>query len=302
MKFYLAPLEGITDYIYRRVYHQMFEPMDAYFIPFLTPNENGKFSARQKKDLLPENNEGINVIPQILTNKVDEFISGIKYLEFLGYEEVNLNMGCPSRCVVSKGRGAGMLADVEQLDRFLDSIFEGAKLKISIKTRIGIVKPEEFEHLLEIYNQYPISELIIHPRTGQEFYKGKPHWEQYRYALENSRIPVCYNGDIFTKKDFEIWKKKFPESRAIMLGRGVLADPLLLSHIKNVDLTSHTWIELQYELYKAYQKEIEREGHVLSRLKEFWSYRAICHQEEMDMIRKVYRVDSLKEYAQLLRF
>ena len=165
MKFYLAPLEGITDYIYRRVYHQMFEPMDAYFIPFLTPNENGKFSARQKKDLLPENNEGINVIPQILTNKVDEFISGVKYLEFLGYEEVNLNMGCPSRCVVSKGRGAGMLADVEQLDRFLGSIFEGAKLKISIKTRIGIVKPEEFEHLLEIYNQYPISELIIHPRN-----------------------------------------------------------------------------------------------------------------------------------------
>lgn len=302
MKFYLAPLEGITDYIYRNIYHRMFEPMDAYFIPFLTPNENGKFSERQKKDLLPENNEGMNVIPQILTNKVEEFISGAKYLKFLGYEEINLNVGCPSRCVVSKGRGAGMLADVKQLDRFLDSIFEGTTLKISIKTRIGIVKPEEFENLLEIYNQYPISELIIHPRTGQEFYKGKPHWEQYGYALEKSRIPVCYNGDIFTEKDFERLGNEFPENGAVMLGRGVLGDPLLLSHIKNVGLTSHTWIELQYELYEAYRKEIDRECHVLGRLKEFWSYRAICHKEEMDMIRKVYRVNSLKEYAQILHF
>lgn len=302
MKFYLAPLEGITDYIYRNIYHRMFEPMDAYFIPFLTPNENGKFSVRQKKDLLPENNEGIKVIPQILTNKVDEFISGAKYLKFLGYEEINLNAGCPSRCVVSKGRGAGMLADVEQLDRFLDSIFEDTKLKISIKTRIGIAEPEEFENLLEIYNQYPISELIIHPRTGNEFYKGKPHWEQYGYALKNSRIPVCYNGDIFTEKDFESLKNEFPESQAVMLGRGILGDPLLLSNIKNIGLTSHTWIELQYELYEAYQKEIDQESHVLGRLKEFWSYRAICHKEESDLIRKVYRVNSLKEYAQLLHF
>ena len=174
--FYFAPLEGITDYIYRNTYHRLFEPMDAYFIPFLTPDKNGKLSRRQRRDVLPENNEGLYVIPQILTNKEEEFLNGARQLEELGYREVNLNLGCPSRCVVSKGRGAGFLGDVEKLKRFLDTIFSGTGMRISIKTRIGVEDPEEFGPLLEVFDRYPISELIIHPRTAKEFYTGTVHW------------------------------------------------------------------------------------------------------------------------------
>lgn len=302
MKFYLAPLEGVTDYIYRNIYHKMFEPMDAYFIPFLTPNENGKFSERQKKDMHPDNNRGLNVIPQILTNSKEEFISGANYLESIGYREINLNFGCPSKCVMSKGRGAGILKDTELLNRFLNWVFDHTKLRISVKTRIGAEQPEEFSKILEVYNQYPISELIIHPRTGEEHYKGKPHWEQYCYALQNSHIPLCYNGDIFTKEEFENWQKVFPQCKKVMLGRGILGDPLLLSEIKNSESKSFTWMDMQYQLFCAYRKEIGQEKHVLSKLKEFWTYRAMCHKEEIELIRKVYRTNSLTEYAQLLQF
>ena len=302
MKYYLAPLEGITDHIYRRTYHKLFEPMDKYFIPFLTPNENGKLSKRQRQDVLPENNEGMYAVPQILTNKTEEFLSAEAYLGSLGYEEINLNLGCPSRCVVSKGRGAGFLADPDGLRRFLDEIFEKSNIRISIKSRIGVRDVEEFGALLDLYNQYPLEELILHPRTGKEFYKGSPHRDVYRYAMKESRHPLCYNGDLFTKEQYEDREKKFPQSDAVMLGRGILGDPLLLSKIKQNHRPAHTWMELQYELYLAYQKEIQEERHVLSRLKEFWTYRALVHREEREMIQKIYRTNTLKEYAELLHF
>lgn len=302
MKFYLAPLEGITDYIYRRVYHQMFEPMDTYFIPFLTPDENGKLSKRQQKDVLPENNEGLHVIPQILTNKEEEFLSAVRYLTNLGYEEVNLNLGCPSRCVVSKGRGAGFLADPDRLQKFLDRIFTKTEIRISIKTRIGMHNPDEFRVLLDIFNAYPISELIIHPRTGMEFYRGNPHWEVYRYAEKASKNELCYNGDLFSKENYDLWKERFPESKAVMMGRGVLGDPLLLSRIRQKVSMKYTWTDMQYRLFMEYQREIKEDKHVLSRLKEFLTYRAFCYPEEKEQIQKIYRTKSLKEYAVLMHF
>ena len=229
--FYFAPLEGITDYIYRNTYHRLFEPMDAYFIPFLTPDKNGKLSRRQRRDVLPENNEGLHVIPQILTNK-----------------------------------------------------------------------EEEFGPLLEVFDLYPISELIIHPRTAKEFYTGTVHWEIYRFAREKSSLPLCYNGDLFTLEEYEAWDYAFPKSRAVMFGRGVLGDPLLLSRIRRTKGKTATWEDLQYELYVAYQKEIGNEQHVLSRLKEFWTYRALCRPEEREKIRQIYRTETLQEYAKRLHF
>ena len=169
--------------------------------------------------MLPENNEGLHVIPQILTNKEEEFLNGARQLEELGYREVNLNLGCPSRCVVSKGRGAGFLGDVEKLKRFLDTIFSGTRMRISIKTRIGVEDPEEFGPLLEVFDRYPISELIIHPRTAKEFYTGTVHWEIYRFAREKSSLSLCYNGDLFTLEEYEAWDYAFPKAGRSCLGR-----------------------------------------------------------------------------------
>lgn len=223
MKYYLAPMEGITGYIYRNSYNKYFNNIDKFFTPFITPNTSKSFKTKELRDLLPENNEGLNVVPQILTNDSEGFISTAKKLKDLGYNEINLNLGCPSGTVVSKYRGSGFLAKREELDKFLDEIFKMDDMKISIKTRIGKDKPEEFYELINIYNKYPLEELIIHPRTREDFYGNKPNLEIFKDALSLSKSSVCYNGDIFTVKDYNNFIDCFPSVEKIMIGRGILA-------------------------------------------------------------------------------
>ena len=198
MKFYLAPLEGVTGYIFRNALEEYFPGTDRYFTPFIVPDQKHALRKRELRDVLPENNQVKELVPQILTSDPVRFVETAKALAEYGYEEVNLNLGCPSGTVVAGGRGAGMLADVEKLDCFLDQIFRDTDLRISVKTRIGIERPEEGYTLMKIYNQYPISEVIIHPRTRKEYYKGEPHLDVFSELLAMSQHPVCYNGNLFT--------------------------------------------------------------------------------------------------------
>ena len=168
---YFAPLEGITGYLYRNIFHKHFGGVDRYFIPFIQPKQHGHFSSREKKDILPEHNGGMKAVPQLLTNQAPDFLQTSSQLAQMGYEEVNLNLGCPSRTVVSKGRGAGQLGNLEELDRFLETVFKKAEVKISVKTRLGLHSPEEFAEIIKIYQRYPLRELIIHPRVQQEYYE-----------------------------------------------------------------------------------------------------------------------------------
>lgn len=200
MKIYLAPLEGITGHIYRTALKECFDGFDKYFIPFISPNQKGHFSTREKKDVLPENNRGVLAVPQILTNQAEDFIETAKKLAEYGYEEVNLNLGCPSRTVVTKGRGAGFLEEPDRLDRFLDEIFKKREWKISVKTRIGMSEPEEFEDLLKIYNRYPLEELIVHPRLQKDFYKNTPNLDVFAMAAEESRNHSAIMGISVTRK------------------------------------------------------------------------------------------------------
>ncbi len=223
MKYYLAPMEGITEYIYRNSYEKFFGNVDKYFTPFIVPNESRSLKTKELVDVLPENNKGMNIVPQILTNDAEGFINTSRKLQQLGYSEVNLNLGCPAKTVVSKNRGSGFLAKREELDSFLDEIFKMDDMKISIKTRIGKDNPEEFYELIKIYNKYPLEELIIHPRTQKDFYGNKPNLNVFRDALSLSNNPVCYNGDIFTINDYNKLVADFPEVNTVMLGRGILA-------------------------------------------------------------------------------
>ena len=221
MKYYLAPLEGITTYIYRRAYHTHYRPMEKYFTPFLVPHTKKDFNTREKNDILPAHNPGMNLVPQILTNDAKGFLDTVEKLKGYGYDEVNLNLGCPSKTVVSKGRGSGFLIHTEELNRFLDEIYAKADVKISIKTRIGKFDADEWGELLRIYNQYPLEELIVHPRVQQQFYKGHPDLDAFADAVKECKHTLCYNGDIFITEDMEKLKKRFPEASCIMLGRGI---------------------------------------------------------------------------------
>ena len=188
MKLYLAPLEGITGWIFRRALHECFGGFDKYFVPFIRPNQMGHFSAREKKDILPDHNEGMYTVPQILTNRPEDFIRTAAKLKEYGYGEINLNLGCPSKTVVTKGRGAGFLAYPDRLDDFLYEVFQKCDIRISVKTRLGMEEPEEFGPILEIYNKYPLEELIIHPRVQKDFYKNTPNMEAFAEAWKRAAI------------------------------------------------------------------------------------------------------------------
>lgn len=206
MNYYLAPMEGITGYIFRGVYHQCFPAMDKYFTPFLSPNADGKLSPREYQDLAAEHNEGMYVVPQILTNSSEDFIRTAKTLQSMGYHEVNFNLGCPSGTVVSKGKGSGFLAFPEKLNACLYEIFSRLEMKISIKTRIGKEKPEEFEQLLEIYNRYKMEELIIHP--GYRKTAIKIHLICRHFAMRMRKAGIlCATTGIFTEQRIkkELW-------------------------------------------------------------------------------------------------
>lgn len=194
MHYYFAPMEGVTGAVYRRTHHEFFSGVDKYFMPFITPTTNEKLTPRQKRDVLPEYNEGVPAVPQLLTKSAADCIWAVNALHDLGYPEVNLNLGCPSGTVTAKGKGAGFLAHPDELDRFFDEVF--AKCEgISVKTRLGVHEASEFDKLLEIYNRYPITELTIHPRVRQDFYKGKVRESDFAAAFPRCSMPVCYNGD-----------------------------------------------------------------------------------------------------------
>lgn len=300
--YYMAPLEGVTDFVYRGLFDRYFGPADKYFIPFLTPAEGGKLSRRQKADVLWENNEGLASVPQILTNSPEEFAALAVRLHKWGYREVNLNLGCPSRTVVSKGKGAGLLREREYLREFLDRIFDKADVEISIKTRIGAEDPEEFDMFLELYNQYPVKELIVHPRTLTEYYKGAPHLDAYIKAMKKSRHPLCYNGDLFTAEDVQRLRKKCPGVERLMFGRGLIGNPSLLSEIKGERKAGPSvYLEFQNALVEAYREKLGKEKYVLAKMKELWTYRGMTGLLGRTGIERIQRTRSLKEYMEEIK-
>lgn len=302
MKFYLAPLEGITGYIFRNAHYDYFHPADKYFTPFITPGLNSSLKSKALKDVLPENNRGPVIVPQILTNRADEFIYTEKQLGQMGYTEINLNLGCPSGTVVAKGRGSGFLAFRDKLDAFLDEIYSTAEMKISIKTRLGKESAEEFEALLDIYNQYPLEELIIHPRTREDYYKGVPNLEAYRLGVEKSRCPVCYNGNIFTKEDYDVFLGKFPETDCIMVGRGVVANPALLDILCNEkEVVDKALLRKFHDrVYADYSEIMYGEINLLYKMKELWNYMICIFSDSKKYGKKIRKAQKLKDYEKIV--
>ena len=298
MKIYLAPLEGITGHIYRTALKECFDGFDKYFIPFISPNQKGHFSTREKKDVLPENNRGVLAVPQILTNQAEDFIETAKKLAEYGYEEVNLNLGCPSRTVVTKGRGAGFLEEPDRLDRFLDEIFKKREWKISVKTRIGMSEPEEFEDLLKIYNRYPLEELIVHPRVQQQFYKGHPDLDAFADAVKECKHTLCYNGDIFITEDMEKLKKRFPEASCIMLGRGILRNPELIEIMESGEkkIDAKKLRAFHDQIYQDYQEVSCGDKNVLFKMKELWCYLGTLFPDKEKQLKKIRKAEKLDRY------
>ena len=267
-----APLEGITDSIYRKAHHAHFGGVDRYFMPFLSPTMHNTLTHKEDRELPLADSVSFRAVPQILTKVPADFLWAAQVCADRGYEEVNLNIGCPSGTVVAKGKGAGMLADTDYLDNFFEEIFSKSPIPVSVKTRIGMTDEAEFPRLVDIFNPYPIKELIVHPRTRKEFYKAPIHTDAFIYAYENCKSPLSYNGDICSPEDIAAIEARYPRLERIMVGRGLVGDPgMLLPGGTTADALEafHT------ALMEEYVKTFGSERNAMFRLKENWHH-LIC--------------------------
>ena len=269
----LAPMEGLTTVYYRQALARWFGGVDRYFTPFLTPTQDHRFTKRELREILPEQNEGLPTVPQLLTRKAEDFLWATGELAAMGYQEVNLNLGCPSGTVVAKGKGSGFLAFPEELARFLDEIFTKAPCAISIKTRIGLKDPAEFPALLAIYRKYPIKELIVHPRVQKDLYKNIPRLVCFGDALEGSPFPVCYNGDLYTPDAVAALQARFPSTDRLMLGRGLAGDPALAQRLKGGPPAGKEALAgFVDQVYESYAAAFGSRRNAMLRMKEVWFY------------------------------
>ncbi len=294
MNLYFAPLEGIGTYVYRRVHQKLFGGCDAYFAPFITPSDNERISIKCLKDILPENNENVNLKVQVLTNRADSFLKFEEKIIPLGYDSVNINLGCPSGTVCKKGRGAAFLKSPEELDLFLGEIFSKTRLDISVKKRIGFEDESESAGLTEVMKKHPLSLLIVHPRLRKDFYKGEPHVEIFSEIYSSYGKPLCYNGDIFIRSDYDRIQTQFPDLEGVMIGRGAIANPAIFREIKGgKSLSTSELEEFSHLLIDDYLKVLGSDWYTLNRLKEIWIYSIENYPSEKKIAKEIKKSQKL---------
>lgn len=268
MHYYFAPMEGLTDSTFRQLHQRYFPGVSCYYMPFFSPTVHRTLSAKEQRELPPADSVPFRAVPQILSKQPEDFLWAAQVCRDLGYGEVNLNLGCPSGTVTAKGKGAGLLRSPETLDRFLDAIYQSTPLPVSIKTRLGLEQPEEFPALMEVFNRYPIQELTVHPRVRSQFYSGEVNREAFAYALSVSRNPLCFNGDIRSKAQALEVQRQFPGIQSVMIGRGLLENPAMLTEHPAPEALE----QMMDQLLTQYTLTFGSSRNAMFRLKEHWSY------------------------------
>lgn len=294
MKFYLAPLEGVTNYLFRQKFDKYFHSVDKYYIPFLTPKDNS-LKKKEYNDIDIRNNKlSAKVVPQILSHDAKNTLWLISELEKRGYDEVNLNFGCPSRTVTAKRKGAGILNDLNLLDDYLNELFSNTSIKISIKMRLGFNDTSSFYKILEILNKYNIYELIIHPRTANDQYTGKLHLDYLDNLNEKTDFDIIYNGECNSLKDIEYIKNRFPYIKGIMFGRGLIQRPYLLNNYNDNEI-----IESIRNFYKELANEsveLYTWGNAQFYLKQILAYLFKSFDIPLNLYKKIFKSNSFEEF------
>ena len=289
-----APMEGLTDTVYRRTHHQHFGGVSKYYIPFVSPTQHHVFTPKEMRAIGPEYNAGIPTVPQILAKDAEHFLWAARELAEMGYDEVNLNIGCPSGTVTAKGKGAGMLRDLYTLDALLNEACAKVPIAISVKTRIGFESPDEWPEILEVLCEYPLKEIIIHPRTRQGFYKeGTLHPETFHMAMQRG-LKLVYNGDLFTAEDCRELQRQYPEM-PVMLGRGLVCNPALAQEAcGGVPLDKEAFRAFHDALWDAYRQDRPLEQ-AHSRMRELMIYMSCCFKDAQKAAKNV-RKSNAKNY------
>ena len=317
MKIYFAPMEGITDGILRHVHQKLFGGVDVYCLPFHKLTQSLSLTTREKRDIDPAENSGMNVLPQALTRNPEQLRVWLEYIKELGYTCADLNLGCPSPTVTKRGRGSGMLRDPGFLQSFLDYTFSHSlPLSLSVKTRIGFEDPQMWPALLDVYSHYPVHELIIHPRLRREMYTGAVHLDAFKQACETfDPGRLCYNGDLFDIRRYEEIRSRFPDISRIMIGRGLLGRPYLSWLIQSTDMEgdcesifSLTSAQLRSrlrafcdEIFEEYRKIFQSERDVCMHMKEIWANLSLSFKDSERLVRKLMKCRTAPEYHAIVR-
>ena len=300
MRVYAAPLQGITTRLFRCLHARLFGGVDRYFAPFVSPAAEHRMTDRDLRELSREADSLPCTVPQIMTRRAGDFLWAADVLYAMGYPEVNLNLGCPSGTVTAKGKGAGFLLYPEELDGFLGEIFAALpEQAVSVKTRLGYRDPAEFFHLAEIYSRHPIRELTVHPRVREDFYRGPLRLETLKAALPALSMPVCYNGGLTSVRDCERLPEQLPGMEALMLGRGLIADPALSRKLRGGPAASREeLLRFTGALYSGYRESIGP-GPAAQRMKDLWFYLIHLFDGGEKIARRMRRVSRPWEYEAL---
>lgn len=299
---YLAPLQGYTDFRFRSVYHLFFKGIDKYFTPWIKLTNDKKLIPKYINEVNPANNRDMVVVPQIMANKSEDIVELAVYLNNLGYKEVNWNLGCPHPTVAKRNLGSGLLSTKENIIRILQKALPNIPNSLSIKTRIGYENPNELLDIIEELNSLPIKEIIIHPRTGKQMYKGDIDYEVFAECLSACKHKVVYNGGITDKESFLRIKERFPQLKTYMIGRGVLSNPFLPELIKEGKLNEanpqYIFMEFHDKLLEIYKNQLSGEKHLLQKMIAFWEYFAVNCTDSRKALKKVKKSKCSKDYIE----
>lgn len=298
---YFAPLQGFTEYVYRKAYAECFLGVDKFFIPYISV-KNNSILKKHLSEILPENNPQKSiVIPQVLCRDSQELLLMVKVLADYGYREINLNLGCPYPMVTHRGKGAGMLPYPERLQQLLAEYFEKTSMKLSIKMRAGLHSPAEMDHLLPVLNHFPLTEVILHPRVASQLYEGEVLEQSFEKASDLCRHRLIYNGDIFTLKDFEKKKIKFPKVENWMLGRGILMNPFLPDEMTGASLSYKSRqikrAEFHGAVFEGYLEKMDNPGNTLNKMKQFWIYFSHQFPEQRKVLKRIKKAGTILNYT-----
>ncbi len=298
--FYLAPIRGITDASFRRIYHHHFPHFNAAVAPFLNPQRQVSFKERFFLDILPENNREMTVIPQLIHNNPEDFLHVAHTLEGLGYTHINWNLGCPAPMVANKKRGSGFLPYPEEIMDMLETILPRLQAEISVKVRLGFHSSTELLALLPRLNDLPLKEIIIHPRIGKQLYRGSTDLDSFAVCTTVSSHILVYNGDITTAEDFSEKQQRFQKISRWMIGRGALANPFLVAEIQGDTFSPQQKLEklkaFHDDLFQDLRNRLSGPGHILSKMKQLWQYLASSFPENSRLHKQIRKTGSIQKY------
>lgn len=301
VKIYQAPLQGFTDFDFRKALAESFGGIDKYFIPYLSYGKGREIKKSQLREVYPENNGSLPVVPQVLFSDQAELFDLIAILIDYGYPEINLNLGCPYPMATNRGRGAAWLEKPESLNEILQQLYaKGFPAKFSVKMRAGMKNDQDAQAIFGILNQYPLEELIFHPRTANQMYDGKANPQLFAEAITEVKHSMVYNGDIFSVADLQNLQSLLPEQNNWMIGRGLLTNPALAAQLKGEDFESKTlrikMREFHDQLLDAYSARLHGDGHIVMKMSQFWTYFSESFENPHKAMKLVKKSSNLLKY------